>query len=300
MKNIVKWVVAAIFLSGTGLVLADHHWDSVTYQRVPVSANIYALIAEGGNIAVSVGEEGTFLVDDQFAPLTRKLLWEIEQLGGGTPRFLINTHWHFDHAGGNENLGAAGTLIVAHDNVREMLSVDNHISALNRDIKAVASEGLPVITFSHDTTFHMNGETIRAFHVSHAHTDGDAVVHFQNANVIHAGDVWFNGFYPFVDVEHGGSLAGMLAATDQIIALADEQTKIIPGHGPVGSREELVRYRDMLSQVLMELRALKKQGKSQQEMIALQPTKSFDKEWGDGFLSPEKWLEIIYSGLEIP
>ena len=300
MKNIVNWAVAAIFVHGAGLALADHHWDSVTYQRVPVGANIYALIAEGGNIAVSIGEEGTFLVDDQFAPLTRKVLWEIEQLGGGTPRFLVNTHWHFDHAGGNENLGAAGTVIVAHDNVREMLSVDNHISAFNRDIKALSNEGLPVITFSHDTTFHMNGETIRVFHVVHAHTDGDAVVHFQNANVIHAGDVWFNGFYPFIDVEHGGSLAGMLSATNQIIALTDEQTKIIPGHGPVGSREELVHYRNMLSQVLLELSALKKQGKSHEEMIAQQPTKSFDKEWGDGFLTSEKWLEIIYSGLDMP
>ncbi|WP_461519133.1 MBL fold metallo-hydrolase [Porticoccus sp.] len=300
MKKIVKLLLGAIFLSGVSPVLADHHWEGVAYQRVPLGANVYAMIAEGGNIAVAIGEDGTFLVDDQFAPLTRKLLWEIEQLGGGTPRFLINTHWHFDHTGGNENLGAAGTLIVAHDNVRQMLSVDNRLSAFNRDIKALTSDGLPVITFSRDTSFHMNGETIRVFHVANAHTDGDAVVHFQNANVIHAGDVWFNGFYPFIDVEHGGSLAGMLEASNQIIALSDEQTKIIPGHGPVGNLEELVHYRDMLSQVLTEMRALKSQGKSRQEIISQQPIKSLNEEWGDGFLTAEKWLEIIYNGLEAP
>lgn len=300
MKNWIQPLLITIAISGGMPAWADHHWREVSYQRIPVGDHIYALIAEGGNIAVAVGEDGTFLVDDQFAPLTKKLLWEIEQWGGGTPRFLVNTHWHYDHTGGNQNLGAAGTLIVAHDNVRKLLALDGHLSALNVAIKALGKEGLPVITFSRDTSFHVNGETIRVFHVEHAHTDGDAVVHFQKANVIHAGDVWFNGFYPFIDVEHGGSLAGMLAASEQIIALADEQTKIIPGHGPVGSRDELIHYRDMLSQVLTTLGALKKQGKLLEQVIYLQPIASLDAEWGDGFFSSEKWLEIIYSGLEVP
>lgn len=301
MKRNIKRLALGLLLSvGVSTALADHHWDSVEYQSVPVADGVYALIAEGGNIGVAIGEDGTFLIDDQFAPLTRKLLSKIEELGGGTPRFLLNTHWHFDHAGGNENFGALGTLIVAHDNVRKLLSVDNRLSAFNKDVAALSREGLPVMTFSRDTSFHLNGETYRAFHVDNAHTDGDAVVHFIQANVIHAGDVWFNGFYPFIDVEHGGSLAGVVAAAEKIIALADEQTRIIPGHGPVGTRKELVVYRNMLNDVLIALRGLKKEGKTLDEVIALQPTKAFDEEWGDGFLSPENWLNIIYDGLEMP
>lgn len=297
MSKVLKTFVLAAVVSCGNMALADHHWENVNYEITRVGENLYALIAEGGNLGVSIGEDGTFLIDDQFAPLTRKLLWQIGELGGGTPRFLVNTHWHFDHTGGNENLGAEGTLIIAHDNVRKLLSLDNHISAFNRDVPALSSEGLPVITFSHDTTFHLNQETIHVFHVANAHTDGDAVVHFQQSNVIHAGDIWFNGFYPFIDVEHGGSLAGVIAATEQIIALSDTQTKIIPGHGPVGNRVELMAYRDMLVGVFNTLSALQAEGKSLQEVIAMHPIKFYEAEWGDGFLTTEQWLGIIYSGL---
>jgi len=297
MSKVLKTFVLAAVVSCGNMALADHHWENVNYETTRVGENLYALIAEGGNLGVSIGEDGTFLIDDQFAPLTRKLLWQIGELGGGTPRFLVNTHWHFDHTGGNENLGAEGTLIIAHDNVRKLLSRDNHISAFNRDVPALSSEGLPVITFSHDTTFHLNQETIHVFHVANAHTDGDAVVHFQQSNVIHAGDIWFNGFYPFIDVEHGGSLAGVIAATEQIIALSNAQTKIIPGHGPVGNRTELMAYRDMLVGVFNTLSALQAEGKSLQEVIAMHPIKSYEAEWGDGFLTTEQWLGIIYSGL---
>ena len=297
MSRVLKTFVLAAVVSCGNMALAGHHWENINFETTRVGENLYALIAEGGNLGVSIGEDGTFLIDDQFAPLTRKLLWQIGELGGGTPRFLVNTHWHFDHTGGNENLGAEGTLIIAHDNVRKLLSRDNHISAFNRDVPALSSEGLPVITFSNDTTFHLNQETIHVFHVANAHTDGDAVVHFQQSNVIHAGDIWFNGFYPFIDVEHGGSLAGVIAATEQIIALSDAQTKIIPGHGPVGNRAELMAYRDMLVGVFNTLSALQAEGKSLQEVIAMHTIKSYEAEWGDGFLTTEQWLGIIYSGL---
>lgn len=297
MSRVLKTFVLAAVVSCGNMALAGHHWENINFETTRVGENLYALIAEGGNLGVSIGEDGTFLIDDQFAPLTRKLLWQIGELGGGTPRFLVNTHWHFDHTGGNENLGAEGTLIIAHDNVRKLLSRDNHISAFNRDVPALSSEGLPMITFSHDTTFHLNQETIHVFHVANAHTDGDAVVHFQQSNVIHAGDIWFNGFYPFIDVEHGGSLAGVIAATEQIIALSDAQTKIIPGHGPVGNRAELMAYRDMLVGVFNTLSALQAEGKSLHEVIAMHPIKSYEAEWGDEFLTTEQWLGIIYSGL---
>jgi cyclase len=303
MNNVLKQSIG--FLLGLGLVwtssaLADRHWKTVEYQTVQVKDNLYAMIAEGGNLVVSIGEEGTFLIDDQFAPLTEKLITEIKKVGGDIPRFLINTHWHYDHTGGNENLGKAGTLIVAHDNVRKRLSVDNTLSAFNAQMPASPKEALPVITFSTDTSFHLNGETIHARHVHNAHTDGDSVVHLKNANVIHAGDVWFNGFYPFIDVEHGGSLAGMIEATTTIINMSNDNTVIIPGHGFVGDKAALVVYRNMLSDVLVRLRKLKAEGKTTDEAVAAKPTQALDAIWGDGFLKPDQWVRIIYSGLEMP
>ncbi|MDX2464806.1 MAG: MBL fold metallo-hydrolase [Porticoccus sp.] len=281
-------------------VLSDHHWADVKYQTIEVKKNIFVMMAEGGNIAVFIGEDGTFLIDDQFAPLTEKMLEKIKKVGGEEPKFLVNTHWHFDHTGGNENLGKAGTLIVAHDNVRKRLSVNNTIKAFNKEIPASPKQALPVVTFSTDTSFHLNNETIRAFHVHHAHTDGDSVVHFQNANVFHAGDIWFNGFYPFIDVEHGGSLEGVIAAATTIITMTSAKSVIIPGHGPVGTRTQLMEYRDMLVLVLDTLRIYKSQGKSVEEVIKAKPTKELDAIWGGGFLKPDQWIRIIYNGLEMP
>ncbi len=279
---------------------ADHHWEDVKYNTVEVRKNIFVMMAEGGNLAVFIGEDGTFLIDDQFAPLTENILKEINKIGGHTPKYLVNTHWHFDHTGGNENLGKAGTLIVAHDSVRKLLSTDNTIKVFNKEIKALPKQALPVITFSSDTSFHINHETIHMFYVRNAHTNGDSIVHFKKANVIHTGDVWFNGFYPFIDVEHGGSLEGVITAATTIINLADEKTVIIPGHGPVGDRKALVEYRNMLASVLDKLRIYKSQGKSVEEAIEAKPTKELDATWADGFLLPDQWISIIYAGLEMP
>jgi glyoxylase-like metal-dependent hydrolase (beta-lactamase superfamily II) len=300
MKIITKIFSVVIVLFITINTQADSHWQNVNYQTIEVRKNIFAMIAEGGNLAVFIGEDGTFLIDDQFAPLTEKILEEIKKVGGETPKFLVNTHWHFDHTGGNENLGKAGTLIVAHDNVRTRLSVDNTITAFNKDVSASPKSALPVITFSADTSFHINDETVRALHLHNAHTDGDSIVHFKKANVIHAGDIWFNGFYPFIDVEHGGSVAGVIAAATTIINMADAQTVIIPGHGPVGGKKELIKYRDMLATVLVTLRSYKKQGKTLEEVIEEKPTEALDTLWGGGFLKPDQWIKIIYNGLEVP
>lgn len=300
MKIVTKIFFVVIVLFITINTQADSHWQNVNYQTIEVRKNIFAMIAEGGNLAVFIGEDGTFLIDDQFAPLTEKILEEIKKVGGETPKFLVNTHWHFDHTGGNENLGKAGTLIVAHDNVRKRLSVDNTITAFNKDVSASPKPALPVITFSADTSFHINDETVRALHLHNAHTDGDSIVHFKKANVIHAGDIWFNGFYPFIDVEHGGSVAGVIAAATTIINMADTHTVIIPGHGPVGGKKELIEYRDMLITVLASLRSYKKQGKTLEEVIEEKPTEALDTQWGGGFLKPNQWIKIIYNGLEAP
>ena len=297
MKHILIFLII-IFSMMT--INADDHWEKVEYTTIEIRENIYAMIGQGGNLAVFTGEDGTFLVDDQFAPLTEKILQEIKKIGGEKPKFLINTHWHYDHTGGNKNLGKKGAIIVAHDNVRKLLAKDNTLKAFNKKISATPKQGLPIITFSKDATFHINAETVRAFHVHNAHTNGDSVVHFKKANIIHAGDIWFNGFYPFIDVEHGGSLEGMITAATTIINMSDENTVIIPGHGPVGNKQDLAKYRKMLTSVLNVLRDYKKQGKTIEEVIKAKPTEDHDSEWADGFLSPEQWIGIIYSGLEAP
>ena len=271
--------------------------NEVEITAVPVAAQIYMLSGEGGNIGLFIGDDGTFLIDDQFAPLTEKIVAAIKSVGGDFPKFLINTHYHGDHTGGNENLGQGGTLIFSHDNVRERLSTGSFIEAFNMKREAMPREGLPVVTFSADISFHLNGESLSAIHVPHAHTDGDSFIYFKKANVIHAGDIFFNGFYPFIDVTHGGSLKGMIKAADKILSLADDKTKIIPGHGPMGDKAQLAGYRQMLWTAYERLRKLKAEGKTAQEAVAAKPLADLEGTWGDGIFNSDRWIEIIYSGV---
>ena len=271
--------------------------DEVEITSLQVSEQIFMLKGEGGNIGLFIGKDGTFLIDDQYAPLTEEIIAAIKAVGGDFPKFLINTHYHGDHTGGNENLGQGGTLIFSHDNVRERLSSGSFIEAFKMKREAVAIDGLPVVTFSEDMTFHLNGDSVQAIHVPHAHTDGDSFILFKVANVIHAGDIFFNGFYPFIDVKHGGSLKGMIEAADTVSALADDNTKIIAGHGPLGNKAELATYRQMLATAYERLRKLKEEGKSAQEAVEAKPLADLEKEWGDGLFTGERWIEIIYSGV---
>ena len=296
MKN--KFFVLLILVSFGAICFSSAvHAEKDTFTPVQVSKHLYMISGEGGNIGLFIGEDGTFLIDDQFAPLTDKIVASIKSVGGDFPKFLINTHYHGDHTGGNENLGKGGTLIFSHDNVRERLSRGSFIAAFNKKRAAVAKEGLPVVTFSEDITFHLNGDTIRAHHIPHAHTDGDSFITFKAANVIHAGDIFFNGFYPFIDVTHGGSLKGMIRAVDEILLLADDQTKIIAGHGPVGDKAQLTEYSQMLRVVYERLAKLKAEGKTVQEIIDAKPLEDLETEWGDGLFKGDRWIEIIYSGV---
>ncbi|MBW2194723.1 MAG: MBL fold metallo-hydrolase [Deltaproteobacteria bacterium] len=264
---------------------------------IPVTEQIYMIAGEGGNIGLFIGGDGTFLIDDQFAPLTEKIVAAIKSVGGDYPKFLINTHYHGDHTGGNEKLGKGGTLIFSHDNVRERLSTGSFIEAFNMKRASVSREGLPVVTFSEDISFHLNGDNIRAIHVPHAHTDGDSFIYFKAANVIHAGDFFFNGFYPFIDVRHGGSLKGMIKAVDKVLSLVDDSTKIIAGHGPLGDKEQLTSYRQMLGIAYERLRKLKAEGKTAQEAVAAKPLADLEATWGDGLFKSDRWIELIYSGV---
>ena len=271
--------------------------NEVEITAVPVATQIYMLSGEGGNIGLFIGDDGTFLIDDQFAPLTDKIVAAIKSVGGDFPKFLINTHYHGDHTGGNENLGKGGTLIFSHDNVRDRLSTGSFIAAFDMKREAIPQEGLPVVTFSEDISFHLNGDSLSAIHVPHAHTDGDSFIYFKKANVIHAGDIFFNGFYPFIDVTHGGSLKGMIKAADKILSLADDKTKIIPGHGPMGDKAQLAGYRQMLWTAYERLRKLKAEGKTAQEAVAAKPLADLEGTWGDGIFNSDRWVEIIYSGV---
>lgn len=279
------------------LVKAQQDFEQVQIESIPVKGGIYMLVGEGGNIGVSAGEDGIFLIDDQYAPLTEKIVKAVAAISQQPIRFLINTHWHPDHTGGNENLGKSGTIIVAHDRVREKLSAKQFIEALDMKIPAASPAGLPTITFNDTTTFYLNGNTIQVFHVLPAHTDGDSVIHFREANVIHAGDIYFNGIYPFIDVSSGGSLKGTIAAAKRILSLCDGQTKIIPGHGNLASKKELENYIAMLETVQKRVQAAIDRGMSAEDFIASKPTADLDETWGKGFLNPAQFLQIVYSDL---
>ncbi len=278
-------------------VFGQSNYDKVQIKTIPAAENIYMLKGSGGNIGVCVGEDGAFMIDDQFAPLTQKIKAAIRKISSTEIRFLINTHWHFDHVGGNENIGEMGTVIIAHDNVRKRMSTDQFIDFFQKNVPAAPHAALPVITFSKNLTFHLNNETIDVFHVSKAHTDGDAVIYFKNTNVIHTGDIYFAGIYPFIDTSAHGSINGMIAAAKSIHKIINNETKVIPGHGPLSNKAELTEYISMLEGVRDAVTPLVKAGKSLQETITARPTQKFDEKWGNGFLKPNHFVEIVYNDL---
>jgi glyoxylase-like metal-dependent hydrolase (beta-lactamase superfamily II) len=267
-------------------------------QTKNVKDNIYVIQGKGGNIGLFIGKDGTFLIDDKFAPMSEAILAEIKEAGGEVPKYLLNTHFHADHSGGNENFGKKGSVIIAHDNVRKRLSEGSSIPAFNMDTPPANAPALPTITFSKDMHLHLNNDDVKAIHIENAHTDGDSIIVFKKANVIHTGDVFFNGFFPFIDANNGGNLQGMIKGADTILALANAETKIIPGHGPVGNIDDLKAYREMLSHAHKSLLTLKKQGLSAEQAIEKKPLASLDKQWGGGFLSTDKWIKIVYPAVD--
>jgi cyclase len=293
-------VGAALLVLSIGLAPAAQAQDdmaNVRIQTVPVADGLYMLLGQGGNMGLSTGDDGAFLVDDQFAPLTEKIQAAVAAVSEVPIRFVVNTHWHGDHTGGNENLGEAGALIVAHENVRARMSTEQFMEAMGQTVPPSPPPALPVVTFADAVTFHWNGEEIYVFHVSPGHTDGDAIIHFKNANAFHMGDTFFNGAYPFIDVSSGGSFDGLLTTVDQVLALADDQTKIIPGHGPLGDKEALLAYRNMLATVRDRIAPMVRDGVPVEDVVAAKPTSDLDAQWGGGFMQPDQWVAIVYAAL---
>lgn len=255
----------------------------------------WMLVGAGGNIGLSVGADSVFVIDDQFAPLSEKIAAAIKKITDKPVQFVLNTHWHSDHTGGNENFAKAGALIMAHDNVKKRLSTEQFIEFLRAKEAPLPKIAQPVVTFSTDVTFHINGDEVYAFHMPKAHTDGDAIIHFRKSNVIHMGDIFFNGFYPFIDTSSGGSPEGVVAAADRVLAMADDATRIIPGHGPVSNKAELKIYRDMVATVSARVKKLAQEGKKLDEIIAAKPSAEYDERWGKGFIPTGRFIEMLMS-----
>lgn len=275
-------------------------FDDVEIETQRLTDNVYMLIGQGGNIGVSAGDDGVFIIDDQFAPLTEKIVAAIRQITSEPVRFVFNTHWHGDHTGGNENLGEAGALIVAHDNVRERMSVEQVLERIGRPAatEPAAPDGaLPVVTFGGDVSFHINDDLLHAFHVEAAHTDGDAIVHFQRANVVHMGDTFFRDRFPFIDTATGGSIDGMIAAAGAALALMDAETQVIPGHGPLSSRNDLTAYRDALRTMRNAVAGLKGEGLTLDEIQARRPIRRQAEAWGQDRAAEENFVATIHHGL---
>ena len=286
------FVACALLIGGAQ---AQQNFDKVEIKTEKLSPTTFVLFGAGGNVGVSVGEDALFIIDDQYAPLSPKILAALKQLSDKPIKFVLNTHWHGDHTGGNENMGKGGALIVAHDNVRNRMSTEQFIALFKSKVPPSPKVALPVVTFSTDVTFHINGDEVYGFHVPKAHTDGDTVVHFKKSNVIHMGDVFFNGWYPFIDVSSGGSPEGVIAAADRVLAMSDDNTKIIPGHGPVAGKGDLKAYRDMLASVSGRVKALMKEGKKLDEIKAAKPSAEFDEKWGKAFIKADAFIEMLFA-----
>jgi cyclase len=288
---------AVLVLVASPVLAQQQDFSGVEIKAEKIADGIYMLTGRGGNIGLSVGKSGTCLIDDQYAPLTDKVLAAIRAITPEPIRFVVNTHWHGDHTGGNENMGKTGALLVAHENVRLRMSTEQFSATFDRKTPPSPEGALPVVTFTDAVTFHWNGDEIRVYHVPPAHTDGDAVVHFVKANVVHAGDVFFNGGYPFVDVSSGGRIDGVIAAAERVLAGIDERTRIIPGHGPVGTKADLQAYHDVLKTLRDRIAKLKVEGKSRDEVIAAKPTADHDAKWGTGFMKGDVFTGLAYDSL---
>jgi len=293
-----KKIFAALTIAGLsfGAFAQQRNFDAVQIKTTQVAPGIYMLEGEGGNIGVSAGEDGVFLIDDQFAPLSAKVMDAVKAISDKPIRFLVNTHWHGDHVGGNENFGKAGTVIIAHDNVYKRMSVGGAITALKQNYAPYPKAALPVVSFSQSATFHLNGDDVTSIHLPPAHTDGDSFVRFAKANVIHTGDVFAAYRYPFIDVESGGSVKGILAALDRMLPVIDDNTRLIPGHGGLSSKKDVLAYRKMIATVISRIEPMVKSGKTLQQVIDAKPTREFDEEWGK-FRKPEAFVEVAYRGL---
>lgn len=293
-------VPAALGAAALPTPAAAQDFAAVQIGTQALGRGVYMLTGQGGNIDVSVGPDEVFVIDDQYAPLTDKILAAIRAITPDPVRFVFNTHWHGDHTGGNENLGKAGALLVAHENVRTRLTVEQVLERIGRPASttpAAPEEAWPVVTFTEAVTFHLNGDDVHAIHVENAHTDGDAIVHFRRANVVHMGDAFFRDRFPFIDTATGGTIDGVIAAAGTALALMDADTKVIPGHGVLSTREDLRTYRDALKAMRDRIAGMIEQGQGLDAIQASRPIRDWAERWKQDEASERNFVETVYRTL---
>jgi len=266
-------------------------------QPQKLAANLTLLSGPGGNVAVLDGPDGKFVVDTFVLPAWAKFKESLGAISNAPLKTVINTHWHFDHVDNNASLRAAGATIVAHENTKKRMSEAHDLPVLGLHFPPSAADALPQQTFATTRKLQANGETLILEHLAPAHTDTDVFVHFQEANVIHMGDTFFNSIYPYIDASTGGSVKGMIAAANKVLPIANDSTKIIPGHGPVGGKADLVKFRDMLITTGDRVGKLKSAGKSAQEAAAAKPLADLEDAWGKGFFPGDVFVQILYTAL---
>ena len=288
----------AIFVAGLGTAyaFAQDDMSQVQIRAVEIRPGVAVLFGQGGNIGVSHGPDGTMIVDNQFAPLTPKIQAAIEGLGAAPVKFVVNTHWHFDHAGGNENFGNAGATIVAHENVRQRLMTGGTVAG--NDTPPAPSAALPIITYDDNVTLHLNGDDIEVIHTGGGHTDGDSVVFWRRANVLHTGDMMMNGLgFPFIDISSGGNVEHLLGSLDKMIDMTDGETVIMPGHGELADRMDLIGWRRMIDMAVDRVDDLRDAGLTLEEIRAQKPLAGLRNAEG-GFVSEDDFLQAIWTSLE--
>ena len=289
-------ILLALAITGVGVCNAQN--KGVEFTSFQLSDSVYMMTGSGGNVGISNGKDGIYIVDDQVKQVSGPLLAAIRKISNRPVRFVINTHYHADHTGGNEIIGEAGGIIVAQDNVYKRMSTDQVSNFMNNTTPAYPEAALPVLTFNDKISLHLNGETATAYHVAHGHTDGDSIIHFEGSNVIHMGDMYFNGLYPYIDLDAGGSIGGMIEAADLALSLADSKTRIIPGHGPLAMTEDLESYRNYLVEATSNVKNLIDEGKNLQQVIAARPTVQWDDSLGKTWITPAQFVTFIFNSLE--
>jgi cyclase len=285
-----------IALLGICLFTFGQDFEKIQVQTIKITPGVSMLVGGGGNIGVSTGPDGILLIDSQFAQLMGKIKAEIAKIQSGPVRIVCNTNWHYDHVGGNEILAKEGALIIAQENTRTAMASEQSYPEFGQKMPAYPEAALPVVTFKENLTLYFNGDEIQILHFPNAHSDADLVFYFRKANVIHTGDICFSRVYPFIDVSHGGSVAGVIAATDKVLGIIDAGTKVIPGHGPLTDREGVLAYRDMLTAVRDRVAKLIQEGKTLEQVLAAKPTADFDKSMAPR-VPAEMFVKIVYGDL---
>jgi len=290
-----KFLLLTVVLLFAVSAQAQTDFSKVEIKATKVAGNVYMLQGAGGNIGVSVGDDGLLIVDDQFAPLADKIRSALKGIADKKLHFILNTHWHGDHTGGNVAFGPEAT-IIAHDNVRKRLATEQKSTVFNSTTPAAPKVALPVITFNDSLSVHFNGEDIRAIHFPHGHTDGDSVIFFSSSNVVHLGDDFFAGRFPFVDLESGGSVEGLVRNIGELVGKIPADAKLIPGHGPISTLDDLKSYHRMLQQTTEIVRGKIAAGKTL-DQIKTEGLPAEWAPWGTGFIKTDRWVETIYKSL---